>query len=71
MFLYYLLKNNKDRIESMGSGTTFKEISGKTMRGVEVIVPSNIEDQRKISSILSVLDERIEVNNRINKNLVA
>lgn len=55
----------------MGSGTTFKEISGKTMRGVEVIVPSNIEDQRKISSILSVLDERIEVNNRINKNLVA
>lgn len=69
MFLYYLLKNNKDRIESMGSGTTFKEISGKTMGGVEVIVPSSIEDQRKISSILSVLDERIEVNNRINKNL--
>ena len=69
MFLYYLLKNNKDRIESMGSGTTFKEISGKTMGRVEVIVPSSIEDQRKISSILSVLDERIEVNNRINKNL--
>ena len=66
MFLYYLLKNNKDRIESMGSGTTFKEISGKTMGRVEVIVPSSIEDQRKISSILSVLDERIEVNNRIN-----
>ena len=69
MFLYYLLKNNKDRIESMGSGTTFKEISGKTMGRVEVIVPSSIEDQRKISSILSVLDERIEVNNRINKTL--
>ena len=69
MFLYYLLKNNKDRIESMGSGTTFKEISGKTMGRVEVIVPSSIEDQRKISSILSVLDERMEVNNRINKNL--
>ena len=28
MFLYYLLKYNKDAIEHMGSGTTFKEVSG-------------------------------------------
>ena len=27
LFLYYLLKYNKDRIESLGSGTTFKEVS--------------------------------------------
>ena len=28
LFVYYLLKYNKDAIEAMGSGTTFKEVSG-------------------------------------------
>lgn len=32
LFLYYLLKYNKDKIEGMGSGTTFKEVSGNTMK---------------------------------------
>ncbi len=39
MFLYYLLKYNKNAIEAMGSGTTFKEVSGSTMRGIRVYVP--------------------------------
>lgn len=69
MFLYYLLKYNKEKIENLGSGTTFKEVSGSTMRGIEVTVPERIEDQRKIASILSSLDERIERNEAINKNL--
>ena len=52
LFLYYLLKYNKDKIEAMGSGTTFKEVSGNTMRNIEVVIPEQIEIQRKISSIL-------------------
>lgn len=39
MFLYYLLRYNKDNIENLGSGTTFKEVSGSTMRNVPVKVP--------------------------------
>ena len=39
MFLYYLLKYNKDNIENLGSGTTFKEVSGSTMINVPVKVP--------------------------------
>ncbi len=70
MFLYYLLKFNKDKIENIGSGTTFKEVSGSTMRGIEVTVPETIEDQRKISSILSSIDYKIEMNKAINKNLL-
>ena len=69
MFLYYLLKYNKDKIESLGSGTTFKEISGRTMRGIEVEVPSSKEEQEKIASMLSILDDKIELNNKINENL--
>lgn len=69
MFLYYLLKYNRDKIENLGSGTTFKEVSGSTMRGIEVTVPESIEEQRRIASVLSALDDKIENNTEVNKNL--
>lgn len=71
MFLYYLLKYNKDKIENMGSGTTFKEVSGNTMKGIAVKVPEDIKEQRAIAGILSSIDDKIELNNNINKNLEA
>ena len=67
-FLYYLLVFNKTMIEGLGSGTTFKEVSGNVMKNVIVKIPS-LDTQRKISSILSSLDDKIEVNRRINDNL--
>lgn len=70
MFLYYLLKYNKNKIENLGSGTTFKEVSGSTMRGIEVSVPKTIEEQRQIASVLSALDDKIEKNTEVNKNLL-
>ncbi|XME02350.1 restriction endonuclease subunit S [Lachnospiraceae bacterium C1.1] len=70
MFLYYLLKYNKNKIENLGSGTTFKEVSGSTMRNVEIKVPETIEEQRKVASILSAIDDKIENNNAINDNLL-
>lgn len=69
LFLYYLLKYNKNKIEGLGSGTTFKEISGTTMKGVEVKVPTTLSAQRTISSFLNAIDCKIEENRRINKNL--
>ena len=68
-FLYYLLKYNKGNIASQGSGTTFAEVSGKTMKEIEVMVPKETEDQRRIASILSSLDRKIELNNKINADL--
>lgn len=68
MFLYYLLRYNKDNIENLGSGTTFKEVSGSTMRNVPVKVPP-LPTQQKIADILSSLDDKIELNNKINDNL--
>lgn len=71
LFLFYLLKYNKEIIERMGSGTTFKEVSGKTMKNIIVKVPTNKKVQEKISSILDVIDDKIEKNQEINNNLVA
>ena len=69
MFLYYLLKYNRGNIENMGSGTTFKEVSGNTMKSIKVYVPVDIEEQRKIGAVLSAIDDKIELNTAINENL--
>lgn len=71
LFLYYLLKYNKDKIESMGSGTTFKEVSGNTMKNIVVSVPIEKKTQEKIGSILGSIDDKIEENRKLNNNLVA
>lgn len=69
-FLYYLLKHNKNYIASKGSGSTFKEVSGSVMKRIELSIPKNINDQKKISKILFDIDKKIELNNEINNNLL-
>lgn len=68
-FLYYLLKYKKSFIEGMGSGTTFKEVSGNVMKNIEVHIPRNVIIQKKIAKILDSIDSKIECNNAINRNL--
>lgn len=69
LFLYYLLKYNKSNIENLGSGTTFKEISATVMKNFEVKIPKSKNEQRKIALILDLIDNKIELNNKINNNL--
>lgn len=69
LFLYYLLVHNRERIENMGSGTTFKEVSGAVMKQISVSVPTDIEEQKSISAILGALDDKIENNTKINHHL--
>ena len=70
LFLYYLFKYNKNKIEGMGSGTTFKEVSGNTMKNIVVSVPRDKKVQEQISSILGAIDNKIESNEKINNNLL-
>ena len=67
-FFYYLLKNNIDYIAGMGSGSTFAEISGTQVKNLEFTVPP-LDIQKKIAGVLGALDDKIELNNRINNNL--
>ena len=69
LFVYYLLKHYKDTIEAMGSGTTFKEVSGKTMRTVRVRIPLDVSYQKRIAAVLDSLDTKIENNHKLNDNL--
>ena len=67
-FFYYLLKNNIEYIIGMGSGSTFAEISGGQVKNLEFNIPP-LEIQKKIAGVLSALDDKIELNNKINQNL--
>ncbi|TDP56416.1 restriction endonuclease subunit S [Aminicella lysinilytica] len=69
LFLFYLLKYNKSKIENMGSGTTFKEVSGNTMKSIKVNIPCEYEEQKKIASVLDAIDNKIEENEKVNNNL--
>lgn len=69
-YLYYQLQSPhfKSYIHLMSTGSTIKHISLKTMRDYVFELPS-LEDQRHIASILSSLDWKIELNNKINADL--
>jgi type I restriction enzyme, S subunit len=55
-YLYYFLYFNKELLDSLGSGTTFKELSGKNLKSVKIPVPPLKEQQR----IVSILDEAFQ-----------
>jgi type I restriction enzyme S subunit len=55
-FLYYYLSSIVDLLNSLGTGATFKELSGGKLKEVEIPVPSLAEQQR----IVGLLDEAFE-----------
>ena len=62
-FLYYQLKYLKKEIQEKGSGTTFKEISAKTLGEVFVTVPPLDEQSRivaRIEKLFSKLDKAVD-----------
>ena len=69
-FLYYLLKNVVKDIKNRESGTVFGSINRKDVEELEVEIPKESQEQIKISKILSEIDDKIELNNKINKNLL-
>jgi len=40
-FIYYFLKDNLSNIESIATGSTFKEVSGSTMKSIKAIIPDD------------------------------
>lgn len=69
-FLYYLIKHNVRILKKNTHGSVFDTITRDTFDGIEVDIPS-LNIQKKIASILSKIDEKIELNSKINNNLAA
>ena len=72
-FLYYTLKSpavKKNVRDNYGSGSAIPRIVLKDFKRMPIAFPS-IEEQKKITDLCSLLDEKIQLNDIINKNLVA
>ena len=71
-FLYYYLRSpiGQSKLKERETGTTVTGIKQSEFRKIEIDVPE-YKTQRKISSLLGVIDQKIGVNRKINKNLCA
>jgi len=51
-YLYYFLKSNTKLLNDMGSGSTFKEISGSKLKTINISFPESLPEQKRLVSIL-------------------
>ena len=57
-YLYYWLKGHTSELESYATGTTFSELSARSLKAIRIPVPP-LPIQRRIAEILGTLDDRI------------
>lgn len=67
-FLYYSIKLCLEDFKRISLGTATKFLTAKILNGFVISLPP-LETQKKIAAVLSALDDKIELNNAINKNL--
>ena len=67
-YLYYLTKTKISELQKNSHGSVFDTITRDTFAKIDCVIPSK-KIQRQIASILSSLDDKIEVNRKINENL--
>lgn len=69
LYYFFCLEQTKQFVRNIAVGATMPSINTKLLSEVPVSYPENIADQRKIASILSLIDDKIELNSTINHNL--
>lgn len=70
LYYYFCLEETKQFVRNIAVGATMPSINTKLMSEVPVSIPE-IESQQRIADILSSIDNKIELNETINENLVA
>ena len=68
-FYYYYLKYATGGFLGALNGSVMVHITKASMEKMNIKIPKNLDDQRRIVSILSSLDRKIELNNKINADL--
>lgn len=68
-FLFYMMKYYVSHLIKKESGTVFGSVNRNDINGLEVDIPEDVEEQKEIARYLEMIDDKIELNNAINKNL--
>lgn len=68
LYYYFCLKETKQFVRNIAVGATMPSINTKLLGEVEITYP-HISVQRKIVKILSAIDNKIELNKKVNDNL--
>ena len=68
-FLFYMMKYYVSHLLKKESGTVFGSVNRNDINGLEVDIPEDVEEQKRIARYLEMIDDKIELNNAINNNL--
>ncbi len=69
LYYWFLSPYGKNEINTKAIGSTQKALTIDSLSKFDIKIPVNLDDQRRIASILSSLDRKIELNNKINADL--
>lgn len=69
-YVYYFLKTQYQCLRNLSSGVR-KNLNTNDIKGFEIRLPKNLDDQKNIAFVLSAIDKKIELNNRISIELEA
>ena len=69
-FLFYMMKYYIPYLLKKESGTVFGSVNRNDINGLEVDIPEDVQTQKKIARYLEMIDDKIELNNKINENLL-
>ena len=67
-YVYYYLKANYTKLASLANGGAQQNLNAKLIKDFSVVLPS-LQVQSNIADILWSVDDKIELNNKINENL--
>ena len=67
-FIYYYLYSNYGRLMNLASGAAQQNLNSNLIKEFPIDIPS-LNVQNDIVNVLSTIDDKIEINEKINKNL--
>lgn len=69
-YVYYYLKNQYEALRSLSSGVR-KNLNSGDIKSYPINLPDSLEEQESIAKVLKSLDDKIELNNKVNTELKA
>ncbi|RAK15434.1 type I restriction enzyme S subunit [Anoxybacillus vitaminiphilus] len=70
-FLFYLMASQEmiDLATASSSGTKMPRADWKVLQNLEVSIPEDFDEQERIGKILEAIDDKIDINTRMNETL--